>query len=121
MLVTSLFAQARWECLVSTAKGSWTRPSEPHPLRYWTADPISRDEGHDLCLGCKIGNHVVTREDFTTESETSDIGVISGYHIVQVVNRVIAKTAPPDTPYFHFPPDYRSATEYKMLFGTGRP
>lgn len=113
--LTSLFGQARWERVVSTANGYSTRPSEPHPLRYWTADPISRDEGHDLCLGCKVGNHVLTQEDFRTESETIDIGVVSGYHIVQVLNRVIAKAAPPDTPDFHYPPDYRLRIGYKML------
>jgi hypothetical protein len=62
-----------------------------------------------------MGNHVVTQEDFRTESETIDIGVASRYHIVQVLNRVIAKAAPPDTPDFHYPPDYRWKIEYKML------
>ena len=55
-----------------------------------------------------------------TESETSDIGVISGYHIVQVLNRVIAKAANLYAPDLHFSPDYRTQTEYKMLLIQGR-
>jgi hypothetical protein len=50
-----------------------------------------------------------------TESETSDIGVVSGYHIVQVLNRLIAKDANLYAPDVHFSPDYRPTTEYKML------
>ena len=93
MVVTSLFGQARWERLVVTAKSGGIQPSEPHPLSYWTADPVSRDEGHDLCLGCRLGDHTVTREDYTTETEIIDIGTISGYRILEVLNRVIGKPA----------------------------
>jgi len=114
-LAPVMYSQAQWESMVSTAKGSSVKPSEPQPLSYWTADPIKRDVSNDLCLGCRRNGQVVTANDFVTESHTANLGTISGYPIVQVFNRVIAKAAPPDTSDYHFPAGYRPSTEYKML------
>jgi hypothetical protein len=111
-----LFAQEQWQSTVSTLLGIRTIPADPHPLSYWTANPISRHKGDTLCFGCpRRGGGVITPQDYTAESNVRDVGTIAGYRIVQVDNRVVAKDAPPDSPILRLPEGYRRNVAYKIL------
>src|SRR6202012_300042 len=60
-LLLSLSANAQWQRIVSTDKGGTPDTPAPHPLSYWTTDPIQRNESGDFCLGCHLENgHLVT-------------------------------------------------------------
>lgn len=111
-----LYAQEQWQSTVSTLLGIRTIPADPHPLSYWTADPISQHKGDTLCFGCpRRGGGVITPQDYAAESNVSDLGTIAGFRIVQVNNRVVAKDAPPDSPRYHYPAGYRRHVDYKIL------
>jgi len=115
-------AQAQWQSTVSSLLGIEMVPSDPHPLAYWTSNPISQHKGDTLCFGCpRRGGGVITAQDYSGESSIAEVGTIAGYRIVQVNNRVVAKDAPPDSPRFQYPAGYRRNIEYKILLAQTGP
>src|SRR5262245_38943992 len=116
VLILNLSAQAQWQTVVHTLLGGRPTPADPHPLSYWTRNPILRHRGEHLCMGCpRRGGGVITEQDYTAESKVRDLGTIAGYRILEVDNRVVAKDAAADTPISKYPPEYRRQIDYKIL------
>jgi hypothetical protein len=116
VLIVDVSGQAEWQTIIHTLLGGRPTPADPHPLRYWTLNPILRHRGNSLCMGCpRRGGGVITEKDYTAESKVTDLGTMAGYRILQVNNRVVAKDAPADTPISKNPPEYRRHIDYKIL------
>jgi hypothetical protein len=85
-LLVSLSANAQWQRIVSTDKGGRPDTPAPHPLSYWTDDPIQRNESGDFCFGCHLENgHLVTEQDYKSDCKITDIGNLAGYPIKQLM------------------------------------
>jgi len=84
LLSLSLPVCAQWRRIGVTGKGSIDDIPAPHPLSYWTDDPIHRDEPNDFCLGCQLDGHTVTEKDYTSECKVTDLGTLASYPIKQL-------------------------------------
>lgn len=70
-------------------KGDTEDIALPHPLNYWTVDPLARDEANDLCFGCKLDSgKVVGKSDYHAMVNTQFLSEISGHKIVQFLYRI---------------------------------
>jgi hypothetical protein len=56
----------------------------PHPLRYWTDNPLSHDDGHDLCIGCDSHGRKLTAADYHATTSTTKLGQLAGHTLLQV-------------------------------------
>ena len=76
---------------VSTAKGETADVPVPHPLSYWTDDPLRLDATGDLMLGYKArdGKPIVTSE-YRVDQQVTHLGVINGFGILQVLTTIHA-------------------------------
>jgi hypothetical protein len=82
-------ANAQWQRVVFTGKGETTDVPAPHPLSYWTGNVLLRDEGTDLCVGCRTSDgRVLTLADYTAITKVSPLGTLSGYPIVQITAHI---------------------------------
>jgi len=87
LLLPTLLAQ--YQRALYSGKGETQDISASHPLAYWTQDPIARDDGGDLCLGCKAQNgKVVTRQNYHAKTELHRIGKLAGRDIVEIMYRI---------------------------------
>lgn len=92
-------AAGQWQRVVTSGKGAWTDVPVPHPLSYFTENPIMRDDAGELCAGCKdAGNPELVRE-FEVQSTIKTLGVLAGYRIVEVLYSIRPKEeeATPDS------------------------
>jgi hypothetical protein len=80
---------AQYDRLLYSGKGESHDISSSHPLSYWTADPLARDEGGDLCLGCKTDQgKFVGKQDYDPKVEVNRLGSLAGREIVELVYRI---------------------------------
>lgn len=86
LLLLGLPANAQWQRIVATDKGGAHDVPAPHPLNYWTDDPIQRNESGDFCLGCHLENgHLVTEQDYKSDCKVTDLGTLANYPIKQLM------------------------------------
>jgi hypothetical protein len=77
---------AQVQRMVSTAKGSTLDAPVPHPLSWWTSNPLRLDASGDLMLGKPASDgKIVTEQDYRVSQEVITLGNIEGFRIVQVV------------------------------------
>jgi len=63
----------------------------PHPLAWWTQDPLRLDSSGDLVLGAKAHDgQIVTARDYRFEQSVTRLGVLSGHRIVQIITTIHA-------------------------------
>jgi hypothetical protein len=76
---------------VSTAKGNTLDTPVPHPLSWWTKDPLRLDTSGDLMIGRPANDgHIVTARDYRVKQKVMQLGTISGLRIVQVLTTIDA-------------------------------
>jgi len=83
----SLFAQMQ-RVFSTGARSTLDRPV-PHPLSWWTKDPLRLDEGGMLTIGDSAGNgKTITARDYRVKQEVTPLGTIAGRRIVQVMTTI---------------------------------
>lgn len=88
-LLLSLPVSAQWQRIVVSGKGEKTDIPQPHPLSYWTVDPLARDDGGDLCIDCHTQDgQIVTKQDYKTTTEVNHLGSLSGSAVVELLVHV---------------------------------
>jgi hypothetical protein len=61
----------------------------PHPLSWWTRDPLRLDEGRSLLFGLKAQDgHRISAKDYRVEQRVSNLGVISNHPIVEIITTI---------------------------------
>lgn len=64
---------------------------QPHPLTWWTHNPLRLDAGGDLMLGKDADNgHTITTRDYQVQQKVTILGTISNHRIVQVLTTIHA-------------------------------
>lgn len=63
----------------------------PHPLTWWTHNPLRLDESGDLLIGPTAdGGHALTARDYRVQQKVTTLGTIGGHRIVQVITTIHA-------------------------------
>lgn len=76
---------------VSTAKGDILDTPVPHPLSWWTRDPLRLDASGDLMIGRSANDgEVVTARDYRVTQKVTSLGTIAGLRIIQVLTTIDA-------------------------------
>lgn len=101
----------------------------PHPLVWWTENPLRLDEGRSLLFGrAAEDGHLISASDYRVEQKITTIGTISDHRIVEVITTIHERPSlvlatsrlpevPPSQPSADLPP-----TQWKSLLvevGTG--
>jgi hypothetical protein len=74
---------------VTTAKGSTHDTPLPHPLSWWTSDPLRLDASGDLMIGDTASDgKVVSARDYRVNQAVLNIGAIAGWRIVQILTTI---------------------------------
>lgn len=61
----------------------------PHPLSWWTRDPLRLDEGRSLLFGLKAKDgHLISANDYRVEQKVTNLGVISNHPIVEIITTI---------------------------------
>jgi hypothetical protein len=61
----------------------------PHPLTWWTHNPLRLDESEHLLLGTKAdGVHTLTVRDYQVQQSVTTLGTIADHRIVQVLTTI---------------------------------
>ena len=105
-ILVNLLGAAQAQRLVFSGKGALTDYLWQHPLVYWTKNPLLRDDGGDLCIGCTVNGKKLTAEDYTAAVAVSQLGELSGHKLLQLLITTHGDTAS-DTPY--------PGSEWKLL------
>lgn len=64
----------------------------PHPLSWWTRDPLRLDEGRSLLFGLKAQDgHLISAKDYRVEQKVTNLGVISNHPIVEIITTIYAR------------------------------
>lgn len=78
---------------VMTAKGETVDIPVPHPLSWWTEDPLRLDASGDLMIGQRAkGGEIVTAKDYRVSQEITRLGTITGIPIVQELESWVQRT-----------------------------
>lgn len=74
---------------ISTAKGTSSDIPVPHPLSWWTRDPLRLDASGDLMIGKPASDgKVVTARDYRINQKVTNLGMIAGLRVIQVLNSI---------------------------------
>jgi hypothetical protein len=90
--------------MLVTGKGNTQDTPSPHPLTWWTQNPLRLDEDRSLLFGIKARDgHVISARDYRFEQKVTTIGTISGHQIVEVITTIhdlpsLVLPELPDTP-----------------------
>jgi hypothetical protein len=58
----------------------------PHPLSWWTRNPLRLDEGdHPLLKADPDDGHIITPRDYRIEQKVTTLGVVSGHRIIELI------------------------------------
>ena len=70
---------------LSTEKGNTSDALEPHPLAWWTENPLRDDTAGDLMLDSDgADGKPITVADYQLDKKVTTLGTIAGYKIVQI-------------------------------------
>jgi hypothetical protein len=90
LAIAPALLSAQVQRTVSTAKGSTFDTPVPHPLSWWTNDPLRLDASGDLMIGASATDgKIVTAEDYRVSQEVIALGTVAGLRIVQLVTTII--------------------------------
>jgi len=86
-LVTATFVSAQQlQRQLETEKGETHDALVPHPLSWWTKDPLRLDTSGDLMLGFNAPDgKPLTASDYREEQRVTTIGTLSGHRIIQIL------------------------------------
>jgi hypothetical protein len=89
LTITPTLLSAQVQRIVSTAKGSTLDRPVPHPLSWWTQDPLRLDVSGDLMIGkpAKDGE-VITARDYRVNQRVMSLGMIAGLRIIQILTTI---------------------------------
>lgn len=90
----------------------------PHPLAWWTHNPLELDESGDLLIGSKANGGIgLTARDYQVQQKVTTLGTIADHRIVQVLTTIHAgpRVATFDGPGVDGPP----AQWKSLLVGVG--
>jgi|GEM_PF-2620874 len=74
---------------VITAKGETSDALIPHPLSWWTRNPLRLDASGDLLIGKSIDRgHIVTSSDYHVKQKITNLGTLSGHRILQILTTI---------------------------------
>jgi hypothetical protein len=63
----------------------------PHPLTWWTRNPLRLDEDGSLRLGKSPDDgHIITARDYRVEQKVTTLGIISGHQIIEILTTIHA-------------------------------
>jgi hypothetical protein len=89
LIIAPTFLSAQMQRMVSTAKGSALDSPIPHPLSWWTKDPLRLDASGDLMIGKPASDgKIITARDYRVKQEVSGLGTIAGLGIIQIVTTI---------------------------------
>src|ERR1700761_4009921 len=75
--------------MLVTGKGNTQDTPIPHPLTWWTQNPLRLDEDRSLLFGIKARDgHVISAHDYRFEQKVTTLGTISGHRIVEVITTI---------------------------------
>ena len=70
---------------LETEKGETWDALVPHPLSWWTQDPLRLDTCGDLMLGFSAPDgKPLTASDYREEQTVTTVGTLSGHRIIQI-------------------------------------
>lgn len=77
---------SRMQRMLVTGKGNTQDSPKPHPLTWWTQNPLRLDEDRSLLFGIKAADgHIISARDYSFEQKVTTLGTISGHRIVEVI------------------------------------
>jgi hypothetical protein len=75
--------------MLVTAKATARDTPSPHPLTWWTQNPLRLDEDRSLLFGIKAADgHIIGARDYSFEQKVTTLGTISGHPIVEVITTI---------------------------------
>lgn len=75
--------------MLVTAKATTRDTPNPHPLTWWTQNPLRLDEDRSLLFGIKAADgHIISARDYRFEQKVTTLGTISGHQIVEVITTI---------------------------------
>ena len=81
-------ASGQWNRIVFSGKGESTDIPASHSLRYFTANPVLRDDGNDFCVLCTPEGRARSAEQYSIRPIVHPVGVLAGYRIVDVLYEI---------------------------------
>jgi len=89
LTIAPALLSAQVQRTVTTAKGSTVDTPVPHPLSWWTSDPLRLDASGDLMIGIAANDgQTVTAQDYRVNQAVLNIGAIDGWRIVQILTTI---------------------------------
>jgi len=87
LLGSAIHSPAQVQRTLVTDGGDETHDTpQPHPLTWWTRNPLRLDASGDLMLGQKAdGVHTLTSQDYRVQQKVTTLGTVSNHRIVQVL------------------------------------
>jgi hypothetical protein len=89
MLAAANHATTPMQRVLYTDKQDIRDTPVPHPLNWWTKNPLRLDVSGDLMIGQKAEDgHIVTAADYALTQNVKRLGEIAGYRILQVDTKI---------------------------------
>lgn len=92
LLGSTISSIGQWQRTLVQEDGQETRDVPvPHPLAWWTHNPLELDESGDLLIGSKANGGIgLTARDYRVQQKVTTLGTIAGHRIVQVLTTIHA-------------------------------
>ena len=93
LVTLSLFANEHWARIVFSGKGRFTDTPVSHSLTFFTANPLLRDDGDDLCTDCRTLESRA-RDTASLTSKLTAVGTLAGFKIWDLIYSGTYKNLP---------------------------
>src|SRR6185437_10849452 len=92
LLGLPLHSHAQVQRALFTDGGDETHDTpQPHPLTWWTHNPLRLDASGNLMIGKDADNgHTITTRDYRVQQRVTTLGTVSNHRIVQVLTTIHA-------------------------------
>ena len=91
VVIAPTLLSAQVQRKVSTAKRDSLDTPVPHPLSWWTKDPLRLDASGDLLIGKPANDGaIVTAQDYRVHQTVTTLGTIAGFRIMQIFTTIDA-------------------------------
>jgi hypothetical protein len=91
VVIAPTLLSAQVQRKVSTAKRDSLDTPVPHPLSWWTKDPLRLDASGDLLIGKPANDGaIVTAQDYRVHQTVTTLGTIAGFRIMQILTTIDA-------------------------------
>jgi hypothetical protein len=89
LIIAPTLLSAQMQRVVSTSTTSTLDTPTPHPLSWWTKNPLRLDAGGQLKIGYKAGNgKLTTPRDYRVKQQVTSLGTIAGRRIIQIITTI---------------------------------